>query len=419
MQNPVRFQELLNEYVDDKTGPEGRGELLGMVKLGEFQGLLEQHISATFNAEHLDGPVLSTWQKEKILQNIFAEARLAAPVIAMEPKKRFTIWRWAAAAAILVTVTVGTGIYFRSHRSVQLAATTPENKGISPHDEAIIPGGYKATLTLADASVVALDGANGNAWAQGNTRVSNMNGQELVYSKQAGNTTNDNSIVYNKVSTPRGGQYRIVLPDGSKVWLNAASTLRFPIAFAGKERNVLLTGEAYFEVNSHPAGNGGHNVPFTVSINDTKVTVLGTHFNVMAYDDETALRTTLLEGAVKISSGRVSSLLKPGQQAQIQSSATGLGSPAAISVTKTDVNSAVAWKTGFFDFEGTDFPTVMRQIARWYNVAVVYENAALPAKQFGGKISRESTIADLVKILETNGIHVKVEARTRKIVVYN
>jgi len=318
----------------------------------------------------------------------------------------------------LVTVTVGTGVYFRSHRSVQLAATTPDNKGLSAQGEAIIPGGYKATLTLADESVVALDNSS-SAWEQGNTRISNVNGQELVYSAPANNANIDKSVVYNKVSTPRGGQYRIVLPDGSKVWLNAASTLRFPIAFAGEERNVLLTGEAYFEVNSHPAGNGGQNVPFTVSVNGAKVTVLGTHFNVMAYDDETALKTTLLEGAVKISSGRVSSLLKPGQQAQIQSSATGLGSPAAIKVAETDVNSAMAWKNGFFDFEGTDFPTVMRQIARWYNVTVVYENAALPAKQFGGKISRESTIADLVTILETNGIHVRIEAKTRKIVVFN
>lgn len=414
MQSFARFQELLEDYVDDLASSEERHELLVMVKSGEYQGALEQHITATFGAEHLEGPVLSTWQKENILQKIFAEARLAAPVIAMDRRRKRSVWRWAAAAAILVTVTVGTGI-FRSYRADQVAVTTPVAPDVK--QEEIVPGGYRAELTLGDESVIALDKAkDGALLRQGNTQLSSVNGQELVYTNQG---TNDINVVYNKISTPRGGQYRIVLPDGSKVWLNAASTLRFPIAFAGEERNVQLSGEAYFEVNPHPASNGGQQkIPFTVSVNGVKVTVLGTHFNVMAYADEAVMKTTLLEGAVKISSGKESSLLKPGQQAQVRSDATGQDlPPAGIKVSKADVNSAVAWKNGAFDFDGADIPAVMRQIARWYNVEVVYENGLPPAKQFDGKISRESTIADLVKILETNGIHVRVEARARKIVV--
>ncbi|MBS1563796.1 MAG: FecR domain-containing protein [Bacteroidetes bacterium] len=418
MQHPARFQELLDDYVGDKTGPGERAELLGMVRSGQFQGLLEQHITDSFAEEKLEGPVLSTWQKEKILQNIFAEARHVTPVIAMESRKRFT-WQWVAAAAILVTVTVGAGIFYRSHRSNQLAVSpTPAPVPARPVSDEVVPGGYKATLTLADASEVPLDADNGSAsWQQGQAHVSNVNGRELVYSGPA-TQTDKNAVIYNKVSTPRGGQYQIVLPDGSKVWLNAASTLRFPIAFAGEERNVLLTGEAYFEVNSHPSAGGQQNMPFTVTVGGNKVTVLGTHFNIKAYDDEKTLRTTLLEGAVKISSGQASSLLKPGQQAQIQSNATGLGLPSAtIRVVKTDAANAVAWKDGFFAADASDVPGFLRQVARWYDLDLEIQTPVLPLKQFGGKISKDQTIADLVKILETNGIHVKVEARTRKMVV--
>jgi ferric-dicitrate binding protein FerR (iron transport regulator) len=216
--------------------------------------------------------------------------------------------------------------------------------------------------------------------------------------------------LYNKITTPRGGQYKVVLPDGSKVWLNAASSLRFPIAFAGDERSVLLTGEAYFEINPQPApGGNGKKLPFIVNANGVKVSVLGTHFDVMAYADEATLQTTLLEGSVKVSSGNASGLLKPGQQAQVQDG--------KIKVIKTDAGSAVAWKDGFFNFEqGADVPEVMRQISRWYNVDVVYEKS-VPQREFDGKISRDEKIADLVKILETNNINVRLDEKERRIVV--
>jgi len=397
-----RFLELLDDYVADETSSAERGALLNMVRSGEYQELLEQHITTTFNASDIEGPVLSTRQKEEILQNIFAEARPAAPVIVMAQRKRST-WQWAAAAAIFVAV--GAGIFWPHHSTNQGAMATRGDNVSS--NNTVVPGGYKAMLTLGDGSVVALDKAKGNALpAQGNVRVSN-NGQELVYT----GTQDNNHIVYNKVSTPRGGQYRIVLPDGSKVWLNAASTLRFPIAFAGEERHVLLTGEAYFEVNSHPVvNNRQQKIPFTVSMNGgAKVTVLGTHFNVMAYNDESAMKTTLLEGAVKIEQGQAGSLLKPGEQAVLGNN--------EIKVVKANTQAATAWKEGFFDFNGADIPAVMRQIARWYDLDVVYEKAVHPAKDFGGKISRDGTIADLVTILETNGIHVRLEAKSRKIVV--
>jgi ferric-dicitrate binding protein FerR (iron transport regulator) len=201
------------------------------------------------------------------------------------------------------------------------------------------------------------------------------------------------------------------LPDGSKVWLNAASTLRFPIAFAGNERHVQLTGEAYFEIKSQK-------IPFTVDVNGMKVAVLGTHFNVMAYSDEQAVKTTLLEGAVEISKDGARSLLKPGQEASFDPSQAQGSGQALIRVTQANGEQATAWKDGFFDFEGMDVQGVLRQVARWYNVEVENGNS-LPARQFGGKISRNAPMADVLKVLEANNIRVRVEPEHRKIVILN
>ncbi|HSC39668.1 MAG TPA: FecR domain-containing protein, partial [Chitinophagaceae bacterium] len=187
-------------------------------------------------------------------------------------------------------------------------------------------------------------------------------------------------------------------------------------AFAGNERHVQLTGEAYFEIRSLPAPGGKQKIPFTVDVNGMKVAVLGTHFNVMAYSDEQSVKTTLLEGAVEISKDGAKSLLKPGQEASYDPTAgSGQG---RIKVAKANLEQATAWKDGFFDFEGVDVQGVLRQVARWYDVEV--ENGkSLPAGQFGGKISRNAPMADVLKVLEANNIRVRVEPEHRKIVILN
>jgi len=239
--------------------------------------------------------------------------------------------------------------------------------------------------------------------------------------------------IYNTISTPRGGQYQLVLPDGTRVWLNAASSLRFPTAFTGSDRTVSMTGEVYFEVAPDKVR------PFHVQVNDMTVDVLGTHFNVMAYGDEAAVKTTLLEGSVKVKAGDQERLLIPGQQASLgnraapgapqaggaQSDAVqrastgnpGAPRPAAekLSVQTADVQQAIAWKNGFFEFENMDLGTIMRQISRWYDVDISYETQDTAAR-FGGGISRKLDLPDVLRLLEVNGVHFRLDKRTLTVI---
>jgi transmembrane sensor len=264
----------------------------------------------------------------------------------------------------------------------------------------IHPGGNKAILTLANGEEIVLDSAqNGKIAQQGATTIIKLNGR-LGY-----NTGNANSgeLLYNTITTPKGGQYEIVLPDGSRVWLNSASSLKFPTAFKGKERQVELTGEGYFEIekNAH--------MPFSVSINKLKVQVLGTSFNTMAYTDEGVINTTLLEGAVAVSEGDLVKRLLPGQQAKLSSG------DHRLTVGKADIQKAVAWKNGLFEFDNTDLATIMRQLARWYDVEIIYR--VTPDKTpLGGSISRSLNLTEVLNLLEANGInHFKIEGK--KIIV--
>ncbi|QEH42164.1 FecR family protein [Chitinophaga sp. XS-30] len=268
----------------------------------------------------------------------------------------------------------------------------------------ILPGGKKAYLTLADGRRIALDdAAKGRLTSQGQTLIVKEEEGQLRYEGLNG----DDKVYFNTISTPRGGEYKVVLPDGSAVWLNAESSIRFPTQFKGNERRVELTGEAYFEV----AKAGGHQpMPFIASVNGMEVTVLGTHFNIKAYQNEATIRTTLLEGAVKVSRHAASDqavILRPGQQAAV----TG---DQQISVKAVDVEEQVAWKNGRFDFRSEQISAVMKQLERWYNVDVVYES--MPSVHFSGTISRKADVKGVLKTLEmTGGAHFRIEGR--KIIV--
>lgn len=261
------------------------------------------------------------------------------------------------------------------------------------------PGSNKAVLTLADGSTIMLDDAeNGLLTHQGNTKVIKIDGK-LDYNSSGADVK---KVMYNTISTPRGGQYQVELPDGSKVWLNAASSLRFPTTFAGKERRVEITGEAYFEVTKNPS------VPFVVGVNNAEVQVLGTHFNVMAYNDESALETTLLEGSVKFVKDDNTQMLKPGQQLQL----TQKGQLKVIS--GVDLTKVVAWKNGFFDFEGLNFETIARQLSRWYNVDVVYNSKI--DDLFYAEIPRNTKLSVVLRALELTG-KIRFEIEGAKIIV--
>ncbi|MGN7823271.1 FecR family protein [Chitinophaga sp. 22536] len=301
-------------------------------------------------------------------------------------------WPGKVAAAVLVLVMAGGGYYLfnkvRQPANVAGAVSLP-----------VRPGSDKATLTLADGSVVNLDSiGTGTVTLQGVKMEKTTQGQ-IVYKN------NGNAAVNNVLRTPRGGQYKVTLPDGTDVWLNASSSISYPTAFSGSSRNVSVTGEVYFEVAADAAR------PFEVKVNDISVLVLGTHFNINAYDDEQTVKTTLLEGAVLVRTPEAFKHLEPGQQAKIKP-----GSNQIEWLKHVDVNNAVAWKNGYFSFDDADIPTVMRQLARWYDMDVVYAGN-VPEGTFTGEIGRNLTQDQLMKILKQARINFKLE-EGRRLVIY-
>jgi ferric-dicitrate binding protein FerR (iron transport regulator) len=251
---------------------------------------------------------------------------------------------------------------------------------------------------LANGKKIVLDSmSNGVVAVQSGAKILLKNDQ-VSYN----NTREAEAVSYNTMSTPRGRQYTLVLSDGSKVWLNAASSITFPTSFMGKERNVEITGEAYFEV-AHDAER-----PFKVKVGDMQVQVLGTHFNVNAYEDEGDIKTTLLEGSVKVSKGNENTLIVPGEQAVILNSPSGVG---GITVKKDiDLDEVVAWKNGLFNFNNADLKTVMRQLSRWYNVNIIY-TGEIPNRVFGGEMQRDLHLSQVLKLLEKNNVHFKIDGK--------
>jgi ferric-dicitrate binding protein FerR (iron transport regulator) len=300
--------------------------------------------------------------------------------------------RLAMAATILLLVSVPV-YYFITRPVAKTNQPVVTNQPTTP----ILPGGDKATLTLADGSVIVLDSAqNGTITQQGNAVVKKSGGQ-LQYDASHSPRTTDHSQ-YNTIATPRGGQYHIVLSDGSNVWLNAASSIRFPATFTGKDRQVEITGEAYFEITKN------QHRPFKVTIAPgAAIEVLGTHFNVNAYADEPGIKTTLLEGKVKVMStvNGEWSMLKPGQQAAIHHSQLTIHD-------NVDVEEVMAWKNGLFYFDNADIQTIMRQLARWYQVEITWQGK-IPSRRFAGQVSRSAGLLQVLKILELSKVHFTIE----------
>jgi ferric-dicitrate binding protein FerR (iron transport regulator) len=315
-----------------------------------------------------------------------------------------TPWiKWVAAAVVLL-VTGGTVYWFITKNTAVHPIPVATTKTTIPIDA--VPGGNHATLTLSNGTVIALDqAATGDLAHQSGSKIVKSKNDQLVY--YPADATNSTSIEYNTISTPRAGQYHIVLPDGTHVWLNAASSLRFPTVFSGKTREVELSGEGYFEVTHDKTK------PFYVTRGDMQVQVLGTHFNINAYEDENIIKTTLLEGSVKVSSmvNGQWSIIKPGQQAIVSQSSQASQN---IPVQTVDVQQVIAWKDGFFEFNNMSLPAIMRQISRWYDVDVSLD-ASYPDKRFGGRISRKLNLASIISVLETYGVHFKME--NKKLIV--
>lgn len=344
-----------------------------------------------------------TVPQDEISADILAKLEARLPLILSDNQQHsatvISIFRrnWLRYAAAII-VLVGVGLYFlvtskqgAEDKTILVKSTTVD----------IEPGREGAVLTLVDGSKMVLDSlGNGVLANQNGTKVSLQNGQ-LVY--EAGNSS-ETIVGYNTMATPKGRQFQLLLPDGSKVWLNAASSITYPTVFNGNERKVEVTGEAYFEIVRNPAS------PFRAKINDeTEIEVLGTHFNVNSYNNEESIKTTLLEGSVLVKNSTGKLVLKPGEQARVA------GTDKIKLVGDVDVEKVMAWKNGVFNFQDATLEEVMRELERWYDIDVVYEKN-VPKLEFYGKMGKDLSLANVLNGLKKSNVHFRIE-EGRKLVV--
>ncbi|MNK97818.1 fec operon regulator FecR [compost metagenome] len=310
-------------------------------------------------------------------------------------KKTIRIWPGLVAASILIGVFL-TGFFFywqNQARGPELAVNALAN-------DDVLPGGNKAVLTLANGKVLSLsDLKNGKLAQQMGVVITKRKDGQIVY-KAISSDKNGSDIGYNSISTPRGGQYEVNLSDGTKVWLNAASSLKFPTTFSKSERKVVLSGEGYFQVAKDKSR------PFKVVSDQQTVTVYGTHFNVNAYNDDKSKITTLIEGSVDVNGV----LLKPSQQSIIANE--------KINVVPADVEKVMAWKNGYFRFDEAPLDDIMKKISRWYDVDVEFVNPELKVLEFGVVANRFANVSKVLKILELTH-EVSFIVKDRKIIVMN
>ncbi len=399
MDEKKNIESLFQRYLDNQCSPREIRLLLSHFKIDENAALLRKLIQnesekideTLSNADHTS--LLET-TFQKIKKSIAAGDELNKALVVPFYKQ---VWFRACAAAVVIFLLVVPAYHLVNKKNERTIAQN-ENRTIKTD---VQPGRSNAILTLDNGQTIMLDSAaDGTLAQQGDIKVLKMN-DRIDY--QSGNGKANEKPVYNTITTAKGNDYQLVLSDGSKVWLNAASSIRFPTAFTGNERKVEITGEAYFEVAHNPAK------PFKVDFKNAadgngEIEVLGTHFNVNTYTDEQDVKTTLLEGSVKITSADKSQRLSPGEQATLTAD--------AITLKKdVDVSQVTAWKDGYFLFNNTDIQTIMRQVARWYDVEVQFEGK-IPADGFTGRISRNVPLSKFLKVLELNDLKVRTEGRT-------
>ncbi|MBX2921658.1 MAG: FecR domain-containing protein [Chitinophagaceae bacterium] len=382
---PNRLKELFERFLDRNISPDEEKELMGMALETGLQDELKQAIKDAWQQTGEEEDITDVKAAE-MMQKIFSES----PVIGNKPVPigNRNGWRSIAAAAAIM-IAIGAGVYYaityKSGKPAEIVKSPEPPADIKP------PQINRATITMTGGKTVYLDSSvNGTLAVQGNIQVIRLDDGQIAY---RGSTE---ELIYNTLTNPRGSKViNMTLSDGSQVWLNAGSSVTYPVAFIGKERKVSITGEAYFEV-AHDIAK-----PFIVSKGDLQVQVLGTRFNINAYDDESDARITLLQGSVKVKNGKKESRLQPGQQAQI---AAGIKI-----ISNTDVEQVMAWKNGLFVFDRAGIRDVMRQLARWYDLDVHY-TGEVPQGKFRGEISRDLSLSQVLNGLTATRIHFTMES---------
>lgn len=398
-QSISRFEFLFKKYTGKNYSEAERNEFFEMAAnelyADDLKRLIQEEVE---NAK--DDRELNAVKADEIFGKILGANNTEQTINISSVKKSYLKWR--AVAAILITLAISSYLFFNLSANDTITA---KNIVFTPPINDVAPGHSGAILTLSNNQKIILDSMqNGLLTKQGSSNIL-KEGSQLSYKD---NNTSGNKIVYNTLSTPKGRKFQLMLADGSKVWLNAASSITFPTEFSKKERKVEITGEVYFEIKPMLTSTS-KKIPFTVVIhspsgNKREVQVLGTHFNINAYDNESAVKTTLLEGSVEITNNNSSVRIKPGEQAVLDKQVE------KISVIDAEVEQVVAWKNGYFSFKNATIETIMRQVERWYDVDVKY-NGSKPGGHYRGEVPMDVNASEMLKVLEVSGIRFRIDGK--------
>ena len=382
MNDDDRYKKLASKWLDRTITPSEMEEFSTWYNNGQDDQIRIPDFIAT--------------SEEKHRQRILNEINRKIDGVSIRQRRINFVKRFAVAASILVFVSIG--IYFIIDNRQESTQPQLTNQDIAP-------GRNRAILTLADGKTISLEAqVKGEVTSELGVTIRQTTSGQIQYEAVVSPQGNPEKVQYNTVATPNGGQYQLVLTDGTKVWLNAASTIVYPTVFAKHERRVKLIGEAYFEVAQRVRGKGS--MPFIVETNGQEIKVLGTCFNVNAYEDEGDIKTTLVAGSVRIErkGNNQSVILKPGQQLRVSSAVQN------IELVDVDPADYTAWQSNYFYFKDTDIYTIMRQFARWYDIEVHFETAVY-TDLYVGKIPRSATLLEALKVLKTVGVKFKNDGR--------
>jgi transmembrane sensor len=398
--NKESVQNLLIDYVSNQIDADGYKKLMDLVAASAEDAELQGFMERVWNSRDMEQP-FSKLQSEILYKRIITDQRFKQDqsVVLSMPVKPVTVYKfWKIASAAVILITMAASLYFYLGSNEQFSGGERSARQIPP-------GRNNAILTLSNGNRISLaDAGNGKVAEQAGMSITKTADGKLIYAidhagENTGSANRNSPQPYNTIETPLGGQYQIKLPDGTMVWLNAASSLRFPAYFVpGEKRTVVLTGEAYFEV-AHLKKQ-----PFIVKTDRQDVTVLGTHFNINTYLNEPFVKTTLVEGRVSVSANSQTIILQPGQESVLDAANQ-------MKVNAADLESVLAWKNGKFVYNNEDLYSIMRKVERWYNVQVVYKGD-FTGRVFNGSISRFNTVAEVLRKFElTNNLHFKIEGR--------